>query len=145
MKEFFDVAYDIKALVSLFFTGGSFIYFIISLITGNKYMPISFLWQMLILSLLLTLMQHLIYHDRLLPKLSVKIKVLFHYILILITLISFIYFFNWFNIKNFRNFIIFYFIYTIYFIAACTYFSIYYRTTGEMFNKMLNKYKTSNK
>ena len=145
MKEFFEVTYKIKSLVALFFMGGSFMYFVVSLVSGNKHMPISFLWQMFILALLLTLMQYVIYHDKLLPKVSVKVKVVFHYAILLITLISFIYLFNWFNLKNFKYFIIFYSIYTLYFIIMCMYFSFYYKITGERFNKMLNKYKTLNK
>lgn len=140
MKNLYNITYEIKALMALFFMSIIMTYGAISIIVGNKVMPLELLWEFILLSIITGGIQFIIYDERFLSKIQNKIKVLAHYIILLVILIGVIKYFDWIELWgiSFKLFIV---IYTVYFIAAFLNFYFYKKLTGEKFNDKLMKYK----
>ena len=140
MKNFYNIAYEVKALMALVFMSIIMTYGVISILIGNKIMPLELLWEFILLSVIIGGIQVIMYDERFLGKIQNKIKVLAHYIILSIIIIGFIKGFNWIELWgiSFNSFII---IYTVYFIAIFLNFYFYKKLTGEKFNDKLMKYK----
>lgn len=140
LKNFYNITYEIKALMALFFMSIIMTYGVISIIVGNKVMPLELLWEFILLGVIIGGIQVITYDERFLSKIQNKIKVLAHYIILLVILIGFIKYFNWVELWGI-SFNLFIIIYTVYFIAVFLNFYFYKKLTGEKFNDKLMKYK----
>lgn len=140
MKNFYNIGYEIKALMGLFFMTIILTYGVVSLFIGSKIMPLELLWEFILLAIVAAGVQFILYDEKFLPKLSIKIKVLVHYLVLLGVLKIFIKYFNWIELWGI-SFKIFFIIYTAYFIILTLNFYFYKKITGERFNDKLVKYK----
>ncbi len=61
MKEFFKNTLEIKIITCMFFTSQVVIYTLIAPFLGEKSIQLSLIWQMIFISIILTLLQYVIY------------------------------------------------------------------------------------
>ncbi len=140
MKNLYNIGHDLKALTGLFFMMIILTYGLVSLFLGNKLMPLELLWEFILLALLISSSQFILYNEKVLSKVSIKIKVVGQYLILLGILNIFIYYFDWSELWGISN-RIFFIIYTVYFILVIINFYAYKKITGERFNDKLMRYK----
>ena len=140
MKDFYNRGYELKSLTGLFFMMIILTYGVVSLFIGNKIMPLGLLWEFILLALIISIIQFILYSEKFLSKVSIKIKVVAHYLILLGILNIFINYFNWTELWGISN-SIFFMIYTGYFMLVTINFYAYKKLTGERFNDKLIKYK----
>ncbi|KLE15768.1 DUF3021 family protein [Clostridium sp. C8] len=140
MKDFYNMGYELKSLTGLFFMMIILTYGVVSLFIGNKIMPLGLLWEFILLALIISIIQFILYSEKFLSKVSIKIKVVAHYLILLGILNIFINYFNWTELWGISN-SIFFMIYTGYFMLVTINFYAYKKLTGERFNDKLIKYK----
>ncbi|EOR27713.1 hypothetical protein A500_03296 [Clostridium sartagoforme AAU1] len=140
MKDFYNMGYELKSLTGLFFMMIILTYGVVSLFIGNKIMPLGLLWEFISLALIISIIQFILYSEKFLSKVSIKIKVVAHYLILLGILNIFINYFNWTELWGISN-SIFFMIYTGYFMLVTINFYAYKKLTGERFNDKLIKYK----
>lgn len=140
MKNFYNIGYEVKALIGLFFTMIILTYGVVSFFIENKIMPLELLWEFILLAIIVGLIQFILYNEKFLSKISIKIKTISHYLILLGVLSIFIKYFNWIELWGI-SFKIFFIIYTAYFILVTLNFYVYKKITGERFNDKLLKYK----
>jgi hypothetical protein len=140
MKDFYNMGYELKSLTGLFFMMIILTYGVVSFFIGNKIMPLGLLWEFILLALIISIIQFILYSEKFLSKVSIKIKVVAHYLILLGILNIFINYFNWTELWGISN-SIFFMIYTGYFMLVTINFYAYKKLTGERFNDKLIKYK----
>ena len=140
MKNFYNIGYEVKALIGLFFMMIILTYGVVSFFIENKIMPLELLWESILLAIIVGLIQFILYNEKFLSKISIKIKTISHYLILLGILSIFIKYFNWIELWGI-SFKIFFIIYTAYFILVTLNFYVYKKITGERFNDKLLKYK----
>lgn len=140
MKNFYNIGYEVKALIGLFFTMIILTYGVVSFFIENKIMPLELLWEFILLAIIVGLIQFILYNEKFLSKISIKTKTISHYLILLGILSIFIKYFNWIELWGI-SFKIFFIIYTAYFILVTLNFYVYKKITGERFNDKLLKYK----
>ncbi|MDU5105403.1 DUF3021 family protein [Clostridium sp.] len=140
MKNFYNMGYELKSLTGLFFMMIILTYGVVSLFLGNEIMRLELLWEFILLALIISVIQFILYSEKFLPKVSIKIKVVVHYLMILGILSIFINYFNWTELWGISN-RVFFIIYTGYFILVTLNFYGYKKITGERFNDKLMRYK----
>ena len=140
MKNFYNIGYEVKALIGLFFTMIILTYGVVSFFIENKIMPLELLWEFILLAIIVGLIQFILYNEKFLSKISIKTKTISHYLILLGVLSIFIKYFNWIELWGI-SFKIFFIIYTAYFILLTLNFYVYKKITGERFNDKLLKYK----
>ncbi|MDU7242372.1 DUF3021 family protein [Clostridium sp.] len=140
MKNFYNIGYEVKVIIGLFFMTIILTYGVVSLFIGNKIMPLELLWEFILLAIIFGVIQFILYDEKFLAKISIKIKTVSHYLLLLGVISIFIKYFNWIELWGipFKVFLI---IYTVYFILVTLNFYVYRKITGERFNDKLIKYK----
>ncbi|WP_291649693.1 DUF3021 family protein [Clostridium sp.] len=140
MKNFYNIGYEVKALIGLFFMMIILTYAVVSFFIGNKIMPLELLWEFILLAIIVGVIQFILYNEKFLSKISIKIKTAAHYLILLGVLNIFIKYFNWIELWGI-SFKVFFIIYTVYFILITLNFYFYKKITGERFNDKLIKYK----
>jgi hypothetical protein len=140
MKNFYNIGYEVKALIGLFFMMIILTYGVVSFFIENKIMPLELLWEFILLAIIVGLIQFIVYNEKFLSKISIKTKTISHYLILLGVLSIFIKYFNWIELWGI-SFKIFFIIYTAYFILVTLNFYVYKKITGERFNDKLLKYK----
>lgn len=143
MRKFLIRNLELKIVGSMFFTGEVIVYTFIAPFIGQNNLPVSLIWQMFVIAIILTLLQEGIYFSRVLENVKAYIKIIIHYISLLVLGIVSANVFNWFDITNIKNIIILISILTICFVAFSTSVALYYKITGEELNEKLRLYKVS--
>lgn len=143
LKNFLIKNLEFKIVGTMFFAAEVIIYALIAPFIGKNSLSTSLIWQMFIIAIILTFTQYSIYSSRTLEKISTWIKMLIHYITLLILGFICTIIFSWFDIKNIKNMIIAVLILTACFIIFSISIYLYYRFTGEEFNKRLKLYKSN--
>ena len=141
MRTFFINSYEIKKLCCLFFAGEVIMYALIGSFMGIDSISFSLIWQMAAISILLTIIQYVIYTFNFMIKVNVWIKVSIHYLLLIGLGYGFAKVFNWFDLSNLDNIITAVSIFSICFIITAGSIGIYTKLTGERFNEKLKAYK----
>lgn len=124
MKNFYNIGYEVKALIGLFFTMIILTYGVVSFFIENKIMPLELLWEFILLAIIVGLIQFILYNEKFLSKISIKTKTISHYLILLGVLSIFIKYFNWIELWGI-SFKIFFIIYTAYFILVTLNFYVY--------------------
>jgi len=140
MKEFFKNTLEIKIITCMFFTSQVVIYTLIAPFLGEKSIQLSLIWQMIFISIILTLLQYVIYASNIFMKVKTWIKIIVHYLLLVFILAMI---FNWFDLSSGNNFTIALSIFTVCFISFTGSIALYNKVSGERFNEKLKLYKSS--
>ncbi|CUO22276.1 DUF3021 family protein [Clostridium disporicum] len=141
MRTFFINSYEIKKLCCLFFAGEVIMYALIGPFIGADSISFSLIWQMAAISILLTMLQYVLYTFNFMNKVKREVKVLIHYFILIGLGYGFAKVFNWFNLNDLNNIIIAVSIFTVCFIITAGSIYIYTKLTGERFNERLKVYK----
>jgi len=143
MKEFFKNTLEIKIVGCMFFTSQVVIYTLIAPFLGEKSIHLSLVWQMIFISIILTLLQYVIYVSNIFMKVNVWIKIIIHYILLVFIGYILARIFNWFDLSISNNFTIALGIFTVCFVSFTGSIALYNKLSGERFNEKLRLYKSS--
>lgn len=143
MKEFFRKNLEIKMVTTMFFTSEVIIYTLIAPFLGVNNISLELIWQMVFIAVILTFLQYLIYVTRVLQNIKTWIKVIIHYILLLILGYGCAKIFNWFDTQNIKNIIVSISIFTVSFTLFTGSIIMYNKLAGDMFNEKLRIYKHS--
>lgn len=143
MKEFFRKNLEIKMVTTMFFTSEVIIYTLIAPFLGVNNISLELIWQMVFTAVILTFLQYLIYVTRVLQNIKTWIKVIIHYILLLILGYGCAKIFNWFDTQNIKNIIVSISIFTVSFALFTGSIIMYNKLAGDMFNEKLRIYKNS--
>jgi hypothetical protein len=141
MRKFVEVTVQFKFVWGLFFTASILLYTAISMALGNSYIEFIVIWQVVAMTLMLTLLHYLIFGELILKSLSTKFKIMIHALLSYIALMLSLNTFNWINIKELSSLAVFTGGYIVIYLACMTSFYIYYKATGEELNNRLTAYK----
>ena len=143
MKEFFKNTLEIKIIACMFFTSQVVIYTLIAPFLGEESIHLSLVWQMIFISIILTLLQYVIYVSNILKKVNIWIKIIIHYILLVFIGYILARIFNWFDLSIGNNFTIALGIFTVCFVSFTGSIALYNKLSGERFNEKLRLYKSS--
>lgn len=143
MKEFFKNTLEIKIIACMFFTSQVVIYTLIAPFLGEESIHLSLVWQMIFISIILTLLQYVIYVSNILKKVNIWIKIIIHYILLVFIGYILARIFNWFDLSIGNNFTIALSIFTVCFVSFTGSIALYNKFSGERFNEKLRLYKSS--
>lgn len=143
MREFWKKNLEFKVVATMFFTAEVIIYTMIAPFLGENSIPLILIWQMVITSVVLTLLQYLFYATAPFDKIKTWIKVIIHYILLLLLGYGCANIFNWFDTSNIKNVIIASSIFTVTFLLFAGSIAMYNKLAGDQFNEKLRIYKNS--
>lgn len=143
MKEFFRKNLEFKMVATMFFTSEVIIYTLIAPFLGENNISLELIWQMVFIAVILTFLQYLLYVTRVLQNIKTWIKVIIHYILLLILGYGCAKIFNWFDTENIKNIIVSISIFTVSFALFTSSIIMYNKLAGDQFNEKLRIYKNS--
>jgi hypothetical protein len=143
MKEFFKNTLEVKIITCMFFTSQVVIYTLIAPFLGEESIHLNLIWQMIFISIILTLLQYVIYVSNIFMKVKTWIKIAIHYILLVFIGYILAKSFNWFDLSSGNNFTIALSIFTICFISFTGSIALYNKVSGERFNEKLRLYRNS--
>lgn len=141
MRSFLINNYEIKKLCCLFFSGEVLIYSCIAPFIGQNSISLSLIWQMAVISIIMTIFQYGIYTSKLMAKIPQVLKVIIHYFLLLGIGYFFASAFQWFDLFNIKYVFIAVGIFTLCFVSTTGSIVLYTKLTGEQFNEKLKVYK----
>lgn len=141
MKSFLINSYEIKKLCCLFFSAEVIIYACIAPFIGETSISLSLIWQMVVISLIMTAFQYAIYTTNFMFKVPRIIKVVIHYLLLVGVGYLFARLFKWFDLSNSKYVFIALGIFTFCFFITTGSIGLYTKLTGEKFNEKLKVYK----
>lgn len=141
MRSFLINSYEIKKLCCLFFSAEVIIYACIAPFIGLNALSLSLIWQMAAISIIMTILQYVIYTFEFMAKVSRGIKVSIHYLLLVGIGYLFASLFKWFDLSNIRYVAIALIIFTVSFVMTAGSIGLYSKLTGEEFNEKLKVYK----
>ncbi len=98
---------------------------------------------MIFISIILTLLQYVIYASNIFIKVKTWIKIIIHYLLLVFIGYILALIFNWFDLSSGNNFTIALSIFTVCFISFTGSIALYNKVSGERFNEKLKLYKSS--
>lgn len=143
MREFFRKNLEIKMVGTMFFASEVIIYTMVAPFLGENSISLNLIWQMIIISIILTLLQYLFYATAAFDKIKIWIKVIIHYILLLILGYGCTKIFNWFDTSNIKNVMLATVIFTVSFVLFAGSIALYNKVAGDQFNEKLRIYKNS--
>lgn len=143
MREFFRKNLEIKMVGTMFFASEVIIYTLVAPFLGENSISLNLIWQMIIISIILTLLQYLFYATATFDNMKTWIKVIIHYILLLILGYGCTKIFNWFDTSNIKNVILATSIFTVSFALFAGSIALYNKVAGDQFNEKLRIYKNS--
>lgn len=141
MKKFIEITVQAKFIWGLFFSSALLIYAVIAMILGKSYIDIITIWQLVVITLVLTGLHYVIFGELILKSVSTWYKVLIHSILCYITLIISAFLIGWVSVSDFNTVVIFTVSYILLYLACILSFYVYYKATGEELNDRLTAYK----
>ncbi|MEG0307284.1 MAG: hypothetical protein RR636_05020 [Clostridium sp.] len=143
MRDLIKNSTEMKLIASVFFAGEIITYTLMAPFFGIDNISLGLIWQMLIISIILTGLQYLIYTSNFLFKIKTCTKIFIHYVILVIMGYLWAMYFNWFDVGSIKNIGISLVIFTAWFLAFTWSISIYNKATGEQFNEKLKIYKSS--
>jgi hypothetical protein len=136
-----EITVQFKFVWGLFFTAAMMIYTTVSMILGNKSIDLIVVWQLVALTMIITLYHYLFFGELILNSISLKLKVTIHSILCYATLLIACQLFSWIDISKLEDLTISTGTYIFLYIACIYSFYVYYKATGEELNQRLTAYK----
>ncbi len=140
MKKFAENVLEWKSYACLMFTGSAIIYGAVALFLGQDSIPLTALASLLILSILGTMLQFLIFSDRFIKKMRYTLRVLIFTPLMFIVLAANAWFFGWFP-QDGGRWLTFAAIFVAVLAVMTIGFEIYYSVTGRKYDGLLGQYR----
>ncbi|WP_017415402.1 DUF3021 family protein [Clostridium tunisiense] len=143
MKKNMELLMQFKFVWGLFYAAAIIIYTIVNMLLGKSSMEFIVVWQLMILTIVLVLIQYLIFGEFTLNNVSMKGKFLIHFILCYVIVLLFLNMFQWINVQNISSLGLYTGGYTLFYLGILNSLHIYYKLTGEELNSKLAVYKQS--
>jgi hypothetical protein len=141
MKKSMELLMQFKFVWGLFYAAAIIIYTIVSMFLGKTYMEFTAVWQLVIVTVALVLIQYLIFGEFILKQLSMKRKFFIHFVLFYFIIFIFISIYEWIDFGNLSNLSIFTGVYIFFYLGILNSLYWYYKATGEELNSKLAIYK----
>ena len=141
MKKIMEFLFQFKMVWGLFFASTVIIYTIVNMLLGNTSMELVVIWQLFLLSIVLVVIQYIIFGEFMLTKLSLKQKFLIHFTLCYFTILTFIITYGWMDYRNFSSLRLYSAVYALFYLAILNSLRWYNKATGEELNSKLAIYK----
>lgn len=141
MKKAMEILVQFKFVWGLFFAAAIILYTIVNMFLGNTSIEVIAIWQLFLLSIVIVLIQYLLFGEFILTDLSIKKKIFIHFPLCYIAILIIIYLYGWIDITNFKTLAIFSGIYLLFYLGVINSLYLYYKATGEELNSKLAIYK----
>ena len=142
MEKLVRFSAALKAIASLAFTGQVMFVTVISMFMGKDVIPVGYIWQMVALSLIFSLLHLHAFSEHETKKLGKSARLAILGVPMLLALSAFAYFFNWFPIDDVINWLMFIGLYVGIFLIASFAFHIAFRLGGIKYNELLASYKS---
>lgn len=141
MKKAMEFLLQFKVVWGLFFAATVIIYTIVNMLLGNTSMEFIVIWQLFLLSIVLVVIQYLIFGEFMLTKLSLKQKFFIHFILCYFTILIFIITYEWMDYRNLSYLGLYSTAYILFYLGILNSLYWYNKATGEELNSKLAIYK----
>jgi hypothetical protein len=141
MKKHMDFWVQFKIVWSLFFTGGIILYTLINTFLNESSMKFIVVWQLALITMVLTAIHYIIFGEFMLVSLSNKYKIAIHFILCYLTIFISSVIIQWVDMSKLYSIGTFTLGYILFYLSLCWSMHIYYKATGEQLNKKLALYK----
>jgi len=142
MKRAIQVIAAIKTISMFASTGAMMLTVFVSMFMGRDSIPISFIWQIIFLSLIYGSLQFIAFSENTLGSMSTTGRMALLGVLMLVALAAFALIFGWFPAQNPANWLIFAGLYAAIFFIAILVFRIVFKLGGMKYNELLIAYKT---
>lgn len=136
-----EFLFQFKMVWGLFFASTVIIYTIVNMLLGNTSMEFVVIWQLFLLSIVLVVIQYIVFGEFMLTKLSLKQKFLIHFTLCYFTILTFIIAYGWMHYRNFSSLGLYSAVYALFYLAILNSLRWYNKATGEELNSKLAIYK----
>lgn len=141
MKNIKKFISKISVYTAYTFSISIIVFIVIGLIIGIEGMTIGMLMQLLILCILSSMLQIIIFSDLCLKKLSYIKRLIIFMFLFLAIITAFAVRCEWFSVKSIEAWIMFMSIFIICFAVITIIFEVSFRATGNKYTGILNEYK----
>lgn len=143
MKELVKKTTYIKFYVGIFFSSEILLYACLAPLWELKSISLPLIWQMLLIAMIITIIQYIIYTSDIFRKWKTLSKVLFEFILMMVIGYILAIVFKWFDITNIKSNIIYQIIYNSSFWISAYSIYLYNKVTGDDLNRKLKIYKSN--
>lgn len=141
MKKAMELLMQFKFVWGLFYAASIIIYTIVGMFLGKTSMEFTAIWQLVIVTVALVLIQYLIFGEFTLKQLSMRGKFFLHFMLFYFMILMFISVYGWIDFGNLSNLGIFTGVYIFFYLGIINSLYWYYKATGEELNSKLAIYK----
>ena len=142
MKKAIQLIAAIKTIAMFASTGGIMLTVFVSMFLGRDSIPLSYIWQIIFLSLIYGSLHYITFSENTLKNISSAGRMALLGVSMLLALAAFALIFEWFPTQNPVNWLIFAGLYAaVYFIAVLV-FRIVFRLGGMRYDELLVAYKT---
>ena len=142
-KQLIKFTTNFKEFASLIFSFEILMYMIIGYFIGCDTISFLIIWEMILLSIILTIFQYIFYISDLFAKFPKGITVFLHYLASLVVVLLTSKIFAWYNLNTIKSLAIAILIFTLAFICMVFSIELYNKSTGEIYNEKLQIYKNS--
>ena len=136
-----EILVQFKFVWGLFFAASIIIYTIVNMFLGHSTMEFIVIWQFIVITVVLVAIQYIIFGEFMLNSLSMKYKIIIHFLLCYITLIVSAIALKWIDGSKISNLAVFTAGYIFLYSSFNLSLFVYYKTTGERLNNKLAVYK----
>ena len=143
MKKLFEVSIAIKSIAAMVLAGQIFLFLIVGSFFGLTSMDFSFIWQAIIVAVVVAVLQYITFTEDLIKKTRYKHRLLVFSIPLYIILAAFAIIFGWFTF-SINTWLIFTLVFVTIFGAFIFAFALYTKVTGKKFNESLDAYNRKN-
>jgi hypothetical protein len=145
MKRFMELTVQFKFIWAIMFTAAIILYSVVALLQGKTSMDFILIWEFVVITMVISFIHMLIYGEFILTSLSMKVRVIIHFLLCYITSFVWVYILKWIDISKIETVLIFTAAYTAIYISMNFSLYMYYKGTGEQLNDRLAAYKQNKK
>lgn len=145
MKRFMELTVQFKFIWAIMFTAAIILYSVVALLQGETSMDFVLIWEFVVITMVLSFIHMLIYGEFILTSLSMKVRVIIHFLLCYVTSFVWVYILKWIDISKIETVLIFTAAYTVIYLSMNFSLYMYYKGTGEQLNDRLAAYKQNKK
>ena len=143
MKKFAQFVAAVKSIAVFAFTALVMLVTVASMFLGKDSIPISYIWQMIFLSLIFGCLHLYSFSEHETKKMNLPGRLAVLGVPMLLVVSAFAFFFGWFPANSVVNWLIFVGLYTGIFLIAVFVLRIVFRLSGIKYDRMLAAYKAS--
>lgn len=142
MKKFIKAVVEFKAWLSLCYTAAMFFFLVISWIVGGRNVEILTLFQIMLLSILGTLLQFICFSGYVIKKMRYSLRLLVFVVPMMAVVSLCALWFQWVPVGNAGAWVIFFASFLVCFVLICAGFELYFWVIGKKYDGLLGEYRS---